>query len=586
MSNEAKCNVLNYQKKERRKIIRSILQVILFFILIIIVAKEIFFLQKYEPAVHGASDKDSGFIALSYFGIDRTGTPKYVAKEKLDKQLTALHNQGYVTVSQQDIINYYTNGKKLPEKALFLAFEDGRNDSSIFAQDVLEKLNYKATIYTYSNKMGVSDTKFLQPDDLKSLQSSEYWEIGSNGNRLTYINVFDSNGNPLGMIDENEIPDKTKIEYYNHYLMDFIRDEFMIPVETRTEMEKRIRHEYSTMQKTYKSSLGFVPKTYAIMHANSLYHDMNSLVEDVNNQEIRNTFQMHFNLEGDAYNGKNTDLYNLSRLQVSPYWSTNHLLMKIQKDSEQQIQFQLGNKEIAKDWSITRGAAEFVDHQIILTSPPSEEGLIVLNEEIPSNYSLDLTLKGNIVGEQNVYLRYDEVNNTYLKLSLKNNSLFVFEKLKNKEEEQIALYSLDEVTWDGEDYAFNKATNYSYQDTQAGSRIDEEEYPRTIPGNRKINLTLANNKLRIVIDNGDIDKTVKLDTSHTSNKFALGSLYVEKKTSYEQYADGIYDAIFEEITITSNGTTVYSNAYNGIEKVFNKTEEVFNIIVDYFIETF
>ncbi|MBH9787547.1 polysaccharide deacetylase, partial [Clostridioides difficile] len=192
--------------------------------------------------------------------------------------------------------------------------------------------------------------KFLKPKDLKLMEKSGYWEMGSNGYRLTYINIFNDKGQSLGVIDENNVPNKTTIEYYNHYLMDFIRNQYMIPSETRQEMEARIKKDYNLMQDIYHEELGEVPKAYAIMHANSLYNNMDPLVESVNNKEIKDKFRMHFNLELGAYNDKEADIYNLSRLQVSPYWSTNHVMMKIRQASRQNIQFKIGDQEVAQHW--------------------------------------------------------------------------------------------------------------------------------------------------------------------------------------------------------------------------------------------
>lgn len=101
-----------------------------------------------------------GFIALSYFGVSRGESPKYVSKDNLRKQLALLESQGYTTVTQQDILEFYQKNKPLPEKALYLSFEDGRTDSSIFAQNIMEDLNYKATMFTYANKMDTRDNKF------------------------------------------------------------------------------------------------------------------------------------------------------------------------------------------------------------------------------------------------------------------------------------------------------------------------------------------------------------------------------------------------------------------------------------------
>src|SRR5690606_37928133 len=135
--------------------------------------------------------RDQGFIAVSYSGVARTGTDDLIAKKQLKEQLRVLREHGYVTISQQDILDYYTKGTSLPQKALFLSFEDGRNDSALFAQPYLEGNNFKATMLTYANKMGASEAKVLQPKQLLKMSKKGFWEIGSNGYRLTYINILD-----------------------------------------------------------------------------------------------------------------------------------------------------------------------------------------------------------------------------------------------------------------------------------------------------------------------------------------------------------------------------------------------------------
>lgn len=175
-------------------------------------------------------------------------------------------------------MDYYKLGKPLPPKALFLSFEDGRNDSSLFAQPLLEKYNYKATILSYANKVGSNESKFLQPKDMLSMMKNGYWELGSNGYRLSYINIFDKEGKLIGVKEENEFKDRANTSYYTHYLMDFIRDESLVPAEHRDEMEARINADYKSMKEIYNKTLGFVPNVYMIMHANILYNGMNRLL--------------------------------------------------------------------------------------------------------------------------------------------------------------------------------------------------------------------------------------------------------------------------------------------------------------------
>ena len=51
-------------------------------------------------------------------------------------------------------------------------FEDGRRDTMLFSEKILEKYNYKATILSYADKFAEKDPKFLSAKDLKKLQDS------------------------------------------------------------------------------------------------------------------------------------------------------------------------------------------------------------------------------------------------------------------------------------------------------------------------------------------------------------------------------------------------------------------------------
>jgi len=339
MGSVNRSSALDSRKKNRNKTIKTIVQASILLLVAYALFHALVDVEQYNEPNKAEWTSDRGFIAVSYFGVSRSGAPKLIAKKQLDKQLKALKDQGYVAVSQQDVLDYYEKGAKLPDKALFLSFEDGRNDSALFAQPLLEKNNFKATFLSYANKMGNSDRKFLQPGDMLKMTKNGYWELGSNGYRLSYINIFDSEGRFVGMKDENELRNKMKIDYYNHYLMDFLRDENMIPTEDRSEMEKRISTDYDLMEQIYEDRLGFVPNVYMIMHANALNQGMNRLVSDANNENIRRLFKMHFNRDGFALNGTKDNVYDLTRVQPQPYWYTNHLLMKIGDDTEETMAF-------------------------------------------------------------------------------------------------------------------------------------------------------------------------------------------------------------------------------------------------------
>ena len=577
--------VLNPAKKNRRKIIRSIAQLIIVIFLAVVLIRVVFLTEKRVEEKVPLENKD-GFIALSYFGVSRGDSPKYVSKKNLKEQLSLLERQGYKTITQQDILDFYEKNKPLPEKSLYLSFEDGRTDSSIFAQNIMENLNYKATMFTYANKMDTRDNKFLKPKDLLLMEKSGYWELGSNGYRLTYINIYNDKGQSLGIVDENDVPNKTTIEYYNHYLMDFIRNQYMIPSETRKEMEARIKKDYKSMHDIYKEELGEIPRAYAIMHANSLYNNMEPLVQSVNDKQIKDTFSMHFNREQGAYNKADADLYNLSRLQVSPYWSTNHVMMKIRQASKQNVEFEVGDHELAKKWSIVNGAVQYKNNEMIITSPPSSEGRVLLKKALPEQYTVNLAFKGNVVGQQSIYLNYDEKNNSYTRVALVDNEIVISEKLPGAGVVEKERFALNEIKWNEEEYAFNKATVYTYQDTQKGSRIDEEEYPRNLTKKRVFNISVNKDKITIDVDKV-LSKTIEVNPAIQGSQIGFGALFSKKDTSHEQYADDIYDTLIEDILISDkNDQIIFTNQYTNFDKVKYKTATIFNHVVDFFIETF
>ena len=128
-------------RKDKIKIIRAVLEGIVLILAVVAIVKALTtntVYTAYDPEdTTVVSGKDAGFIAVSYFGVDRQGTDTLISTSQLDEQLKTLHDLGYVTISQEDVINYYEKGTALPDKALFLLFEDGRRDTALFARKIL-----------------------------------------------------------------------------------------------------------------------------------------------------------------------------------------------------------------------------------------------------------------------------------------------------------------------------------------------------------------------------------------------------------------------------------------------------------------
>ena len=608
--------------KDVSRFIRSIIELLILLALLFVVLKALLVFAIYEP--YNKEDKsivsgnDNGFLALSYIGVDREGTETLISTQKLDEQLGALHDLGYVTISQQDIINYYNEGKNLPDKALFLMFEDGRNDTAIYAQSIMEKYNDKATMFTYAEKFRSKDSHFLMPNDLKGLEENGFWEIGSNGYRLSYINVFDRYDRFIGELKSTEYAGMMQYfgRDYTHYLMDYIRDEKDLPIETYSMMKERILGEYSLMKYEYTQGLGKIPCAYTLLHSNTGAFGENDKVSAVNEEGIRDTFAMNFNREGFSINDRESSIYDLTRMQPQSNWYTNHLLMRIKYDLPEEkrddIVFVQGDSSQNKYWAVKKGAVEFKEEKLVLTSEPKDCGLVKLSDgEYHKNLTFSAILCGNKLGYQSVLLRADDEGKSGIEVILYNNVMYL--KQNGELLKEIDLYDFDEIpkisieedkrdTLAGEYAALAKnavsdkqSTEYKklkkqVENTQVKS-VEEgaEEYRPELQlhdlAQRKIEIVLNDDKISVGLDGKALWTDIELDKSEAGSIF-LKSAWTDYEYSQRNIADDVYDAVFEKMSITDNDKDkkIYSNILEGTNKARQTVSDIWNGIINWFIK--
>ena len=608
-------------KKNRKKQRRVILQLGILAVVAAIFYFALFTAGKYKPyepsAINMAQDK--GFIALSYFGVDRVGLQPLISEERLGEHLAALRQQGYVTITQKDIIDFYVNGKPLPARALFLMFEDGRRDTAIFSTAQIEKYNYKATMATYPENFAKRDTKFLKPRELKGLVDTSFWELGTNGYRLSFINVFDRYDNYLGEL--------TPLEYamispylgrrYNHYLMDYIRDEYGVPKESYEMMKGRIDYDYLKLRDDYREGIGSVPQLYVLMHANTGSFGNNDRVSALNEKWIKELFSMNFNREGYALNDRKSSIYDLTRMQPQAYWYPNHLLMRIKYDINEDIVFNHGDETHYALWHEQEGAAEFQPEKIILTSLPEKRGLMQLkNSEEYKNLALSVLLTGNKLGSQKIYLRADQKLNRFISVSVTNNVLYVSENNGSGAKELLAL---DLDRFDGKErlsvaedkqkaevreleafakYADSTEMAKRYFDqskekqSEAAATIDQgaKEYNPTISvherGKRLVNIELNGSNIQVLIDGREaFSGTVE---NSGAGSVALESAWGGYGWSQRNLADDVYDGVFENLVIKDipaegADTILYSDQLSGFEAFKYQVKKTWDYVINWFI---
>lgn len=64
--------------------------------------------------------------------------------EAFEKQMKYLYDEGYVTLSLKDVIDYYYNNKSLPDKSVLLTFDDMYKSVLLYAYPILKKYGFHA----------------------------------------------------------------------------------------------------------------------------------------------------------------------------------------------------------------------------------------------------------------------------------------------------------------------------------------------------------------------------------------------------------------------------------------------------------
>jgi hypothetical protein len=605
-------------KKSLKKIIRSIFQ-LAFLIIVLITIIRIFLNTDTFQETTELSSQDNGFIAVSYFGVDQEGTDTLISTDLLDQHLAALYNEGYVTITQEQVINYYQNGACLPEKSLFLIFEDGRRDTAIFAQKILEKYNYKATILTYADKFANDDPKFLTPDDLTELEKSSYWELGTNGYRLEFINVFDQYQNYLGELNTLEFAEISSYidRDYDHYLMDYIRDENGIPLESYEEMSTRVSADYEAMESVYYESLGSVPDLYILMHSNTGQFGTNKRVSEINKEWIYNMFSINFNREGSAYNDRNSTIYDLTRIQPQAYWSVNHLITRINEANSLELSSITGNAKQGENWLLNLGSLELQGNEAILTTEADGGANATLAADLNlAEFSFSSTLNGNKVGMQGIDL-LSENSSSDLSVEIDNNKLIIKEVSDNIETivynedidviKNISKQSVDENRQETEieelkmqiryaentDIALQKTLELQEKLSENTESVaegsDEYQSQSDIRESQSFNISVSvnNSRLSVYLDDQLVYEDA-MDTAFSLKSLALKSAWDGEGYSQRNLADNVYDGIFKDIVITDNSgekeTVVFTNKYTGLNYVVQKIFAGWKKVVEMFIK--
>ncbi|MFZ3062226.1 MAG: polysaccharide deacetylase family protein [Actinomycetota bacterium] len=190
-----------------------------------------------------------------------------------DLQMRYLKWRGYQTVSLNDVVEYVEKGKRLPRRSMVITFDDGYEDNYFYAEPVLRKYGFKATIFVVVN--GVGGTNF--------------WDEGSRAPRLRMLSWQE-----IKRLQKRGVDIESHTLNHRHTIMTLMTEE---------ELRREILGSRVILEEKLGRPVRFLSYPYG---------EMNPRLERIVKESgYRGAVSVQ-----DGGNGKNVDVYDLKRIRI------------------------------------------------------------------------------------------------------------------------------------------------------------------------------------------------------------------------------------------------------------------------------
>ena len=159
-----------------------------------------------------------GVPVLNYHQVEeKNGNPLTLWPDQFEAQMAYLADEGYTTITIDEMMDALENGTPLPKKPVIITFDDGYADNYEYAYPILKKYGFKATIfliYDFTNTY----PNYLTWDQIAEMKASGLVHFESH--TMTHANLAE-----LTSVDDlrHEIADShdllsEKLGYDMHYI--------------------------------------------------------------------------------------------------------------------------------------------------------------------------------------------------------------------------------------------------------------------------------------------------------------------------------------------------------------------------------
>ena len=117
------------------------------------------------------SENGTKVMVLNYHKIDNTFISLAVRPDDFEAQMKYLSENGYHTISPDELYDSLAGTGELPENPVLITFDDGYVDNYTNAYPILKKYGFKATIFVITSFLG-KDKNYMTWDQARELDAN------------------------------------------------------------------------------------------------------------------------------------------------------------------------------------------------------------------------------------------------------------------------------------------------------------------------------------------------------------------------------------------------------------------------------
>ncbi|MDR3564954.1 MAG: polysaccharide deacetylase family protein [Negativicutes bacterium] len=110
---------------------------------------------------------------LVYHKVDTLYHALSMTPQEFDEQMSYLYENGYHTITPDQLMAYIKYGKDLPEKPVLITFDDGYLDNYTNAYFIMKKYGFTGTIFLVTSLVG-QDSRFMNWEQAREMQQGGF----------------------------------------------------------------------------------------------------------------------------------------------------------------------------------------------------------------------------------------------------------------------------------------------------------------------------------------------------------------------------------------------------------------------------